>query len=286
LAPLRYVRLGTLGYGLQIAAYLVYAVVTAFLFTNAFNLRGLNILGLLTPIPGLLIGLTWVYAGKDRKVSLFTATGIIGLIIFGLGLTSTLVTWILVPQNNVLPLNPSTSTQLIPIFFEVAAFAAVVGLLAITHFILETISFFSAGKNFQERMFRLAGWSRIFAIVAAGILFVVIVFLGIMSALSSITGGGPPGNLVALQVSPGPGSQFANLLGLALGGIYAIFTVPEAFAFLGFRRLNASMAAGHLPPTTTAPSTAPQPSIRFCPNCGTATIAGSRFCSNCGNPLL
>lgn len=280
---MRYATVGAIGYGLQIAAYVATAIVTAIYLSTSLYLHGLNVLGLLTPVPVLLISLAWIYAGKERKAALFTATGFVGLIVFVASIASTLILWILAPQ--IIQPNPSApfTLQLLSTFLELAAVSAVVGLLAVIYFVLETISFFSAGRNFQEKMFRIAGWSRIAAVIGAAVLYVIFIFLSVLSAISST----PPGStttFVALQVTPNP-NPFLSSFGLVLGGVYVILAIPEVFAFLGFRKLLTAVPNGALLPSGSTGATLQTAVTAFCPNCGTPVVVGARLCATCGKPL-
>lgn len=275
---MRYQKLGVVGYGLQIAVLLFSAAVSFVLFTTTPLFRGIEVTAFVTPVPGLVIALAWFYAGREKKSGLFTATGVVGLALFFAGIGSAIWTSVFGSQSL------TSSSSAVPLgFFFLLALTSVIGLLGATNFVLETISFFSAGKIFRERMFRFAGWSRVAAVIAAAAFFIIVVTIGILSAFTSTSGN--TSTLISLQISPSPAIQFQNLFGTAIAGVYLILMVPEVFAFLGFRRILSApdealaQPAGQSPPV---PQTAPP---RYCPSCGSPAILGAKFCENCGRQL-
>jgi predicted nucleic acid-binding Zn ribbon protein len=148
---------------------------------------------------------------------------------------------------------------------------------------METITFFSAGRIFAERMFRYAGWSRIFGLIAGGGLVVVASVYGFLYYLSSLASGsgGGPSTLAFVQYTTSPGS-FLRLFSLAVAGVYVILTIPDAFAFLGFNNMKKEPEY-QVRPTQDAPIAMPQAtSARFCPNCGKDVPVNAKSCSSCG----
>jgi hypothetical protein len=244
---LNYGRIGAVGYGLNVVVLLSTAAAFTLSIPTTYDVSNLNLVGLVTPIPALLISIAWWGMGRDHKSSLFLATGVIGFLAFLAGLAEVIWTGISPIPTAVGQATPAFLMSLLPLL----ALSLITGLLAAIVFLLETVSFFSAGKALQNRLLRYAGWSRIFAIVAACAVFVIAFILGIFSILAGYGSGGP----ITMQYTPAPTptpaqtAAFERVFSLALAGVYLILCVPELFAFFGFRRIP--------PPQPTTPMVQP-----------------------------
>jgi predicted nucleic acid-binding Zn ribbon protein len=160
----------------------------------------------------------------------------------------------------------------------------VIGILVGTFFVVETITFFSAGRIFSQSMFRHAGWGRIIGLIAGGALVIVATLYGFLNYLSSQAGGfgGGPSTLAFVQYSI-PSDSFSKAFSLATAGVYVILAVPIALAFVGFNRLR-SQPYYQIQQSQGAAATVPNAmSGRYCPICGNAVPIDSWRCSSCGN---
>lgn len=182
----------------------------------------------------IVAAIAWILMGRDTREKIFTATGILMIITFALGVSFFALILAMLPSLALLTSEPTTSRPPLQLFENLShlmAFA-IMGLIlagiAIVEAILEIISHFRAGKIFDNTWFKLAGWFRIFSIVAAAISIPLI----IMSAA----------NLAVLATTaPGP-SVFTSILSLfwpiiivaiiallsTIFSIVAFFTIPEA----------------------------------------------------------
>jgi predicted RNA-binding Zn-ribbon protein involved in translation (DUF1610 family) len=305
IGKMRYQSVGAIGYGLQFVLYLVLAVVSALYLSSALTVFGANVSGFLTPLPGLLASIAWLYAGRERKSGLLTGTGVIGTILFFGSEGAVVFSSTYTPPVGVQPSSP----QYIASILGIAALGLVIGILFVTFFVMETITFFSAGRIFSQRMFRFAGWGRVFGLIAGGALVIVASLYGFLNYLSSLTGGsgGGPSTLAFVQYST-PSDSFARLFSIATAGVYVILAIPLALAFEGFNQLrkepeNRTQQSQGVVATVLGKSTARYcPSCGnvvpidskhcltcgswFCPACGNAVSEGARFCSACGTMLL
>ena len=250
---MNYGRIGAVGYGLNIVVLVSTAAAFTLSIPMTYDVSHFNLVSFVTPIPALLISIAWWGMGKDRKSNLFLATGLIGFLVFLAGLAGVIWTGTSPIPTAVSQATPAFLISLLPLL----ALSLITGLLAVTVFLLETISFFSAGKALQNRPLRYAGWSRIIAMVAACVVVVIAFVLGFLSILAGYGSGGP----ITMQYTPAPtptpaqAAAFARVFSLALAGVYLILCVPELFAFFGFRRIPApQQAAPAVQPASTPAS--------------------------------
>jgi hypothetical protein len=246
---LRYGTIGMFGYGLQIALYVMLAATSALFLSSTFQVSWLDLSALLSPIPALLIALAWLYAGRDKKSGLFTATAVIGVAIFALGIGSTLLS----SYSGLTGAQFGTQASLAPIV-GVLVLGGLAGVFGIAYFVLETISFFTAGRVFQDRLFRFAGWTRVFGLIVGAGLIVIATLLGFLYALTA----SPPAGTTTFAftaTSTVPSDPILRAFGFAFAGFYLILTIPDGFALLGFREIRRSQSA-MVPPE---PATSPQP---------------------------
>ena len=232
-----YGRIGAVGYGLNIITYLATAAALTLSVPTTYDISHFDLIGLVTPIPALVISVAWWGMGRDRKSTLFQATGLIGFLVFLTGLADAIWAGVSPYSEAASPATPGYLMSLLPLI----VIGLVVGLLVIIAFLLETISFFSAGKALENRPLRYAGWSRIFAMAATLVVVVVASILGVISIL----GGYGSGASATMQYTPTPTptpaqtAAFARVFDLAFAGVYLILCIPEIFAFFGFRRMPA-----------------------------------------------
>ena len=184
-------------------------------------------------IAWIVVAIAWILMGRDTREKIFTATGILMIIAFALGVSFLALILVMLPSLALLMPGSMTGRPPLQSFKNLShlmAFA-IMGLIlagiAIVTAILEIISHFRAGRIFNNTWFKLAGWFRIFSIVAAAISIPLI----IMSVA----------NLAVLATTaPGP-SVFASILSLfwpiiivaiiallsTIFSIVAFFTIPE-----------------------------------------------------------
>jgi len=129
-------------------------------------------IGLISPI---LIAIAWILMGRDTREGVFTILGVLMVITCSLAIA--LAAWLILPL--IWPLAPwrmggahGIPAQLLGIVIVILLLAG----LATASFILDIIAHFRAGRIFNSRWFRAAGWARIILAVA---LIAVIAFMAL-----------------------------------------------------------------------------------------------------------
>ncbi|RLE86555.1 MAG: hypothetical protein DRN04_19315 [Thermoprotei archaeon] len=209
----------------------------------------LSLIPFINFIGGILAGIGWLGLGKKTGDGVFKATGVLMIIssILGLGLliavfsTMGAMPTVGSPEEIMGILAGLTVTLII-----IGCVAAVIGIVM---FILQVVSFFRAGKKFNNGAFKAAGW--------LSIVFVLLAIIGVVIlivAVFSIAGGAPEEQLGLSLI----GSIGMIVLGLVLGVIVNIL------AAVGFFTLKVEVAP--LPPATYPyyqPPPPPPPSYQF-----------------------
>lgn len=201
----------------------------------------LSLIPFINFIGGILAGIGWLGLGKKTGDGVFKATGVLMIIssILGLGLliavfsTMGAMPTVGSPEEIIGILAGLTVTLII-----IGCVAAVIGIVM---FILQVVSFFRAGKKFNNGAFKAAGW--------LSIIFVLLAIIGVVIlivAVFSIAGGAPEEQLGLSLI----GSIGMIVLGLILGVIVNIL------AAVGFFTLKVEVAP---PPPATYPYYQPPP---------------------------
>jgi hypothetical protein len=206
----------------------------------------------LTLVPLVLVSLAWFYGGKEGKSGIIRATGVLGFILVAAVLALSL--WFFGTVAMILPSPPTSASYgtFFAIIFEFAIVAAAVGLIALAYIILEIITFFSGARVFRSGRFKWAAWGRIVSIIAV----VVLYFAAIAFLISSII---PTGNYFYNSTRPGapPSSQYPSQPSAVFGALFVaillVLSVPNFFAFQGFRRIQTE------PPPSPAWQASPAP---------------------------
>lgn len=202
----------------------------------------LSLIPFINFIGGILAGIGWLGLGKKTGDGVFKATGVLMIIssILGLGLliavfsTMGAMPTVGSPEEIIGILAGLTVTLII-----IGCVAAVIGIVM---FILQVVSFFRAGKKFNNGAFKAAGW--------LSIVFVLLAIIGVVIlivAVFSIASGGAPEEQLGLSLI---GSIGMIVLGLVLGVIVNIL------AAVGFFTLKVEVAP---PPPATYPYYQPPP---------------------------
>lgn len=142
-------------------------------------------IGIVSPI---LIAIAWILMGKDTREKIFTAFGALMLVLIAsvivfitwLFLSFMMIAYAAVP--GALGLS-GMGVDFGQIWGLIAAGFAIVG-LAIAVFILDIIAHLRAGKIFNSRWFKIAGWMRIILIIV----LVIAIPLTIFAIISAGTG--------------------------------------------------------------------------------------------------
>jgi len=202
----------------------------------------LSLIPFINFIGGILAGIGWLGLGKKTGDGVFKATGVLMIIssILGLGFliavfgTMGAMPTVGSPEEIIGILAGLTVTLII-----IGCVAAVIGIVM---FILQVVSFFRAGKKFNNGAFRAAGW--------LSIIFVLLAIIGVVIlivAVFSIASGGAPEEQLGLSLI---GSIGMIVIGLILGVIVNIL------AAVGFFTLKVEVAP---PPPATYPYYQPPP---------------------------
>ena len=209
----------------------------------------LSLIPFINFIGGILAGIGWLGLGKKTGDGVFKATGVLMIIssILGLGL--------LIAVFSTMGAMPTVGSpeEIIGIlanqlsrrnFIKQTTIGALtlISLSGIVMFILQVVSFFRAGKKFNNGAFKAAGW--------LSIVFVLLAIIGVVIlivAVFSIASGGAPEEQLGLGLI---GSIGMIVIGLILGVIVNIL------AAVGFFTLKVEVAP---PPPATYPYYQPPP---------------------------
>ena len=183
-------------------------------------------IGLISLIP---IAVAWILMGRDTRERIFTILGILMVITCSLAIA--FAAWLVFPL--IWPLAPwrmggahGIPAQLLSIIVIVVALL-LIG-LATASFILDIIAHFRAGRIFNSRWFRAAGWARIILAVA---LIAVIAFMA-LTIISAI-----PRPLPAIPpLLEAPYAAFALFLALfwPLAIVFLIDLLAIIFSIVAF----------------------------------------------------
>jgi len=139
---------------------------------------GLGYVFLLVPflniVSPILVGVAWVQMGRRTGQTIFTATGVLMIVLFVftvvvLSMFSWLL-WAFAPFMSSLafgfPLDAGFS-QLLSFSLLLLLLAGLLGVIGLVTFIFELVSHFRAARVYGNRWFRRAAWLRIIAVVLA-----------------------------------------------------------------------------------------------------------------------
>lgn len=184
-------------------------------------------------ISSILVAVAWILMGRDTRERIFTILGILMVITYSFAIA--FVAWLVF--SLVWPLAAPWGmggAQGIPaqLLGIVVAALLLIG-LAIAAFILDIIAHFRAGRAFNSRWFRAAGWTRIILAITL-IIAIPLTVLTIISASPKILPAMP-------SLFEMPYGAFASLLALLwplaiafiidllaiISSIVAFFTIPR-----------------------------------------------------------
>ncbi len=194
-------------------------------------------------VPGVFVGLAWFGAGRGGRSTLFKVTGLFGLLTavggaaYALWLTAGCLTLGSTTPTTSLVLTSSSSSlqaptsQFLGALLTFLLLGATVFILAFCFLVMEIVSFFSARGIFGVRYFRYAGWGRILAIVAGGVILLVVFFEAIFVYASTLSATNPiPPN--------SSGDRFiGQALSAAGGTALLLWAIPEVLAAFAFRAI-------------------------------------------------
>lgn len=186
-------------------------------------------------VPEVFVGLAWFGAGRSRRSTLLKVTGILGLLT-GLG-GSAFAVWLNLgflptgssPTTTSLVLTSAGSTlqapgpQVFGAFLTFLLLGFAVGIVALCYLIMEILSFFSANSLFAVQYFRYAGWGRILAIIAIGVVLLVVFVEALFASLALITTANQPSE-----------QMIAKVFNVAFGTTFLIWAVPDIIAAFAF----------------------------------------------------
>ncbi|MDA4125531.1 MAG: hypothetical protein OK438_08840 [Thaumarchaeota archaeon] len=188
--------------------------------------------------PGAIVGLAWFSAGRGGRSTLFKVTGVFGLITSIGG--AAYVLWLGAGFLNLVPASPSTSLvltsagstlqtptpQFLGALLTFLLLGVAVSIVAVSFVVTEIVSFFSAKGIFGVRYFRYAAWGRIIAIIAGGVILLVVFFEAVLAYALSTTSPNPSGDVFLGQ------ALFAGY-----GAALLLWAIPEMLAALAFRAI-------------------------------------------------
>ena len=196
-------------------------------------------------ISSILIAVAWILMGRDLRERIFTILGVLMLTTYVLAIA--LIIWLIliflpVTFTGAMAVAPDTTTmswrmgEAFGRFFAQLLGMVVAGLvlvgLAIASFILDIVSHFRAGKIFDNRWFKIAGWMRIILAIAMVIAIPLTVFMilsagpGMLSSMPSEPFYGAIMPLLLTALWPILIVLVVSLLAIIFS-IIAFFTIPE-----------------------------------------------------------
>ncbi len=173
----------------------------------------------------ILIAIAWILMGRDKKQTIFTATGVFMIlsgILLGVFFLAAL------PLMTFAAVPPTTPSQPFNIFAMLGALITILiamAVVALIAFILEIIAHFRASGIFGVKWFKYAGWMRIAGIV------MMIIAVGILIAMI-------PSMMIPLSggMTFSPFDLFGMLMGILWPFILVgvIFLLAEIFSIIAF----------------------------------------------------
>jgi len=181
----------------------------------------------------ILVAVAWIMMGRDTREKVFTALGILLIILFAASIIIVLTIFAsifaLIPVGMMAP-RAAPFTGLGALLGTMIAVAVVVLAIALAVLFLDVIAHFRAARIFNSRWFKLGGWFRIATIIALVISIPVIAFsvlsLGLQGILGQLTPGAFPLGLLFSILWPLIIVMILSLLA-TIFSIIAFFTIPE-----------------------------------------------------------
>ncbi len=196
----------------------------------------------------ILVAIAWILMGRDKKQTIFTATGIF-MILSGILLAVLLISFL--PLMTFAAVPPTTPAQPFNLFAVLGAFLAIiiaVMVLALISFILEIIAHFRAAGVFGVKWFRYAGWMRVAGVV------MIIIAMGILVAMI-------PTMMIPLagDMAETPFNFFGMLMSILWPFILVgvIFLLADIFSIIAFFSIPSERETP--PPPPPPPDTGQQP---------------------------
>jgi len=187
-------------------------------------------------IAPVLVGLAWILMGRDTRNGVFTATGVLMIILLVIGAAVFLILPFqilpIMPLTGGMEAPPSAVFQMLQmawLLIIIGVIAAVFGLIV---FILELVSHFRAAAVFNNKWFKYAAWLRIIAVVIAVVMLVLTMAVGLMSTVTMPSEAAGPTTMfnpnVIFTMIFGP-LIIAIILWVisAIFSAVAFFTIPE-----------------------------------------------------------
>ena len=127
----------------------------------------------------ILVAVAWIMMGRDTREKVFTALGILLIILFAASIIIVLAIFAsifaLIPVGMMAP-RAAPFTGLGALLGTMIAVAVVVLAIALAVLFLDVIAHFRAARIFNSRWFKLGGWLRVATIIALVISIPVIAF--------------------------------------------------------------------------------------------------------------
>ena len=181
----------------------------------------------------ILVAVAWIMMGRDTREKVFTALGILLIILFAASIIIVLAIFAsifaLIPVGMMAP-RAAPFTGLGALLGTMIAVAVVVLAIALAVLFLDVIAHFRAARIFNSRWFKLGGWLRVATIIALVISIPVIAFsvlsLGLQGILGQLTPGALSFGLLLSILWPLMIVIILSLLA-TIFSIIAFFTIPE-----------------------------------------------------------
>ncbi|MEM4020916.1 MAG: hypothetical protein QXI18_00860 [Nitrososphaerota archaeon] len=191
-------------------------------------------------ISSIIVAIAWILMGKDTREKIFTVLGVLMLVMFASAIA--LIAWLffslMMTAYTVVPgalepwrMGAAISQVLSQLWVLITAALVIVG-LAIAVFILDIIAHFRAGKIFDSRWFKAAGWMRIILIIALVVSIPLTIFMiisagpGMFSTIPALPDYGAIVSLLLTILWPMIIVLIVSLLA-TIFSVIAFFTIPE-----------------------------------------------------------
>lgn len=186
----------------------------------------------------ILIAVAWIMMGRDTREKMFTALGILMILLFAVTVSTVIIAfsflWTFMPMAMPgFPMQPSgemEAMRLGPFIWGILVSVVILLALGIATVIIDIIAHFRAGTIFDNKWFRIGGWLRIAVIVSVAIavplLIVSLASAGILGALGAIGPEAMPFHMLLSFLWPVAIVVILSLLA-TIFSIIAFFTIPE-----------------------------------------------------------
>ena len=186
----------------------------------------------------ILIAVAWIMMGRDTREKMFTALGILMIVLFAAAISAVIIAfsflWTIMPMTMPgFPMQPGGEMgpmRLGSFIWGILIAMVILLALGIATAIIDIIAHFRAGTIFDNKWFRIGGWLRIAVIASLAIAIPLIIIslasAGILGALGTVRPEVMPFHILLSFLWPIAIVAILSLLA-TIFSIIAFFTIPE-----------------------------------------------------------